>query len=261
MFYGGDNIFIYKITNIINNCVYIGQTINSVESRFARHISDALSKRLDTHFARAIRKYGVNNFTLETIDEAKTKAELDEKEKYWIAFFHSNTPKYGYNMTDGGDFSNTYSVKSQEEMQNIKQKISESKKGEKNPHASAIKIKNVITGLELHFLTVKEVQIYFNEDNHNFVTRRCLGKTKYLYKGVWMIAYEDKEYGEFTLEKVVNKSRKIKVKNLSNGQEQTFCSYAQAERYFNLPLKTFSSKASTKGKNFQIKNYYITVLD
>ena len=49
---------IYIITNIQNNKVYIGQTIRPVEYRFNRHINDALNNKLDTHFARAIRKYG-----------------------------------------------------------------------------------------------------------------------------------------------------------------------------------------------------------
>lgn len=55
---------IYKITNIQNNKVYIGQTIRPVEYRFNRHINDALHNILDTHFARAIRKYGPQNFKL-----------------------------------------------------------------------------------------------------------------------------------------------------------------------------------------------------
>ena len=51
-------MWIYKITNIQNNKVYIGQTIRPVQDRFNRHISDALHDIIDTHFARAIKKYG-----------------------------------------------------------------------------------------------------------------------------------------------------------------------------------------------------------
>ena len=49
---------IYKITNKINEKVYIGQTIRPAEYRFNRHMNDALNNILDTHFAREIRKYG-----------------------------------------------------------------------------------------------------------------------------------------------------------------------------------------------------------
>ena len=56
-------MWIYKITNIQNNKVYIGQTIRPVKDRFNRHINDALNNIIDTHFARAIRKHGKENFS------------------------------------------------------------------------------------------------------------------------------------------------------------------------------------------------------
>ena len=72
-------MFIYKITNIKNNKVYIGQTIKPIEQRFKRHINDALNNILDTHFAMAIRKYGESCFRVELIDTAITQEELNIK--------------------------------------------------------------------------------------------------------------------------------------------------------------------------------------
>lgn len=55
-------MFIYKITNIKNNKVYIGQVYNkSVNDRFERHKHDALNNS-NLYIHRAIRKYGINNF-------------------------------------------------------------------------------------------------------------------------------------------------------------------------------------------------------
>lgn len=82
-------MFIYKITNIQNNKVYIGQTIRPIEERFKRHINDALNNILDTHFARAIRKYGKDSFIIEQIDSANTAEELTSKEQYWIKYYNS----------------------------------------------------------------------------------------------------------------------------------------------------------------------------
>ena len=91
-------MWIYKITNIQNNKIYIGQTIRSVRDRFHRHINDALNNNLDTHFARAIRKYGRDSFIIEVIDEATNQTELNQKEQYWIQYY--NSIQDGYNETD-----------------------------------------------------------------------------------------------------------------------------------------------------------------
>lgn len=64
------NIFIYKITNCLNNKIYIGQTIRPIQQRFERHINDAIHKIKDTHLCRAILKYGKENFKIEQIDSA-----------------------------------------------------------------------------------------------------------------------------------------------------------------------------------------------
>ena len=181
-------MFIYKISNNINNKVYIGQTIRPIEDRFKRHINDALNNVIDTHFARAIRKYGKENFIIEKIDTAKDQDELNLKEQYWIRFY--NSIKNGYNETDaiykcGG---NTYMSKSEDELNKISSKIKQGKIGGKNPNARKIKCKNVITNKELHFDSASECQHYFNESNHNFIIRRCMHTVRSLYKNEWMFA-------------------------------------------------------------------------
>ena len=120
-------MYIYKITNIINGKCYIGQSIHPIQKRFHRHINDSINNIIDTHFARAIRKYGESNFLLEQIDTATNQKELTEKEQYWIKYYKSNNPSYGYNETDaiyksGG---NTYQNKTKEEIDKISQKIRE----------------------------------------------------------------------------------------------------------------------------------------
>lgn len=119
---------IYKITNLVNNKVYIGQSARGVRERFTRHINDAMSDRLDTHFARAIRKYGPENFVVEVIDTADTQDELNQKEQYWIR--EHDSIRHGYNETDatykcGG---NTYMGKNGLEMCHIRDKIRVTKK-------------------------------------------------------------------------------------------------------------------------------------
>jgi len=141
-------MWIYKITNIQNNKVYIGQSIRPINQRFKRHINDAINNKLDTHFARAIRKYGKENFYIKAIDKASNQDELNQKEIYWIKYYKATNEKYGYNETDalnkcGG---NTYKNKNEEEMKKIKSKISETKIEGLNPMAKKIKRINIIDG-------------------------------------------------------------------------------------------------------------------
>lgn len=187
-------MYIYKITNNQNGKMYIGQTIRSIEERWKRHKNDALNNILDTHFARAIRYYGPDAFTIECIDTATTQQELTAKESYWISWY--NSIENGYNETAalnkcGG---NTYLNKTPEERKKIGDKIRQSKIGGKNPHATKVKCKNIITNEEYHFDTQKAMQDFFGETNHQFCSRRCLGEIKCLYKKVWAIAYENNEY-------------------------------------------------------------------
>lgn len=258
---GGDSITIYKITNVINSKVYIGKCHNSVKARFKRHIKESENYTLDTHFARAIREYGKENFIYEIIDKAKSPEELIEKEKYWIAYYKSNNELYGYNCSDGGEGGNTYQNKTEEELNLIKNKIRETKLGSKNPQARKVKCKNIISEEEFHFDTVKDMCIFFKETQHNFITRRCTHKTKCLYKREWLISYEDEEYDlTCTVNKNNRKARSVKIINLSNNEEKIFNSYAEAERYYKLTPKILSKKTYKQGDSYIIKNLKVVIL-
>ena len=78
--------YIYKITNIKNEKAYIGQTTRTVEDRWHKHQRESIGAkaRLDTKFARALRKDGVENFRVETLEVLKdcTKQELTNREHY-----------------------------------------------------------------------------------------------------------------------------------------------------------------------------------
>ena len=183
-------MWIYKISNTQNDKVYIGQTIRPIEQRFHRHLNDALNNILDTHFARAIRKYGKNSFIIEKIDEAKIQEELNKKEQYWIKYY--NSVKDGYNETDailkcGG---NTYQSKTEEEMEVIKEKIRQTKIGSKNPMARKIKRINVITNKEDIFDTVIScAKACGIKNGKTSITTRLNGQIKNPYKKTWLFEY------------------------------------------------------------------------
>jgi group I intron endonuclease len=91
--------YIYKITNNINNKAYIGKTIRSIEERWSEHKQESQRSK-NRPLYRAINKYGVENFSIEQIEECIID-ELSDREIYWINVF--NTYHNGYNATYGGD--------------------------------------------------------------------------------------------------------------------------------------------------------------
>ena len=245
-------MYIYKITNKANNKVYIGQSIRPIEQRFSRHISDAMNNCLDTHFARAIRKYGPSCFVCEQIDVAKTQEELNSKEQQYIREY--NSIENGYNETDaiskcGG---NTYMSKSDEEMKEIAEKIRKSKLGSLNPNSKAIKVRNEETNEELFFQTVLDCQNYFGEKHHRFITTRVKGETNSLYKGIWNISYQNSEYRNLNKNKV-RKGSVVNVINLESGEEAEYPSIRKMCEATGIDRSNVH-----KGENVTIDAYQIT---
>lgn len=92
--------YIYKITNTINNKIYIGQTIKTVEKRFQQHKNNSNKPYFSQIVLyKAFNKYGINNFICEEIEQVENIL-LDEREKYWINYYDSYFN--GYNSTLGG---------------------------------------------------------------------------------------------------------------------------------------------------------------
>lgn len=97
---------IYKITNLINGHIYIGQSID-IERRWYNHKHRHIHSK-NSPLYQAFRKYGINNFQFEIIEECDISL-LNEKEIYWIRYY--NSFKNGYNATIGGDGCREIEVK------------------------------------------------------------------------------------------------------------------------------------------------------
>lgn len=118
--------YIYKITNLVNKKIYIGQAID-IQQRWWGHLNCA-KKQVNTVLYKAIRKYGAANFIIEQIDTANTKEELNNKEIYWIRKLNSTNDEIGYNLTAGGTGGDTFSLHSLHNKQEIKNKMSHAQK-------------------------------------------------------------------------------------------------------------------------------------
>jgi len=111
-----DNVIgeIYMIINLINTKIYIGQVVShrknrgkyrpfGFRGRLKDHISEAVCQtkvKQSTYLNNAIRKNGVDNFSVELIRRCE-RSEMDFYEQYYIDYYQTMFPN-GYNLTIGG---------------------------------------------------------------------------------------------------------------------------------------------------------------
>jgi len=89
-------VVVYKITNLFNGKLYVGQTRQPIEKRFYQHA------HANSPLGRAIRDCGLENFTIEVIERCDTQEQLDALEKFWIRVLNCTVPN-GYIQTPGGE--------------------------------------------------------------------------------------------------------------------------------------------------------------
>lgn len=90
---------VYVALNVINNKVYVGQTVQNLIKRKTRHYRQSKTNIGTNYFHNALRKY--EEWEWNILQFAYCKAELDALEKYWIWIFNSIAPG-GYNTKEGG---------------------------------------------------------------------------------------------------------------------------------------------------------------
>jgi len=122
------NYLIYKITNIINNKIYIGKTKEyygneyfGIEGRLKHHLVNAYTKSKWNDcpkFYNAIRKYGRESFQIELLEETN-EFDVNESEIFYIDLFGSTDDIIGYNIARGGGGRSIVQVN-----ENIREKIS-----------------------------------------------------------------------------------------------------------------------------------------
>ena len=95
--------YIYKISNDINDKLYIGKTLYTIERRWRQHKNNAKKRKDLVHLPlyAAMNKYGIDHFFISQVEQVNDAAQLAEREQYWIKYY--NTYNYGYNASIGGD--------------------------------------------------------------------------------------------------------------------------------------------------------------
>lgn len=104
-------MIIYYIKNKINNKMYIGQSIRSLQTIIREHLQ-CVKNGMNRKLYNAIRKYNWSNFEYNIICYCKSLEELNQKETEYI--LHFDTYKHGYNMSLGGDNNVMFSLETKQ---------------------------------------------------------------------------------------------------------------------------------------------------
>lgn len=232
-------MYIYKTTNLVNNKIYIGQTIHDDPKYLG-------GGRL---IKMAIEKYGRENFTKEILETCSKREDLSGREIYWIKKLNSRDPKIGYNMAEGG--ASFYVT------EESKKKVSESLKGKyvgENSFRYGIKLtkehKKIISESNLGKKISDETRKKMS-DSRMGITYSPETRKKMSDSHIGKILTEEhkkkigdsligRNHSEESIEKLrsnnIDKNQKnslyVLAKNLQTGEEFLFNNSCQASRHF-----------------------------
>lgn len=246
---------IYKITNKINNKVYIGQTTRSIKKRFSRHCNEKSCAAIHM----AIKKYGKENFEITILQNCDNKKDLNKKEKYFIKYFNSKIPN-GYNICSGGSAFIKKAIKrklTQEEKNNIANKL---KKLYKNSEIIKKSIKSQPNRFEIiclqngkKYLSVRQAALDLNLTKSKILDN-IHGKSFHV-KGYSFSFYdENKKYP------VLPKLDSISKKKIKDQYGNVYSSIAAAAVEFNTNRESIrrvlvGKRKTCKGRIFSFMEY------
>jgi group I intron endonuclease len=111
---------IYKITNLVTNKIYIGQTIQkNPKMRWYSHQADARGGK-NTHLYNSMRKYGVDQFLWEVIDSATCLDKLNDKEQYWLDEYRKTNEVYNLREAGGNKMHSPESIEKMRQSQKLR---------------------------------------------------------------------------------------------------------------------------------------------
>lgn len=206
---------VYKVTNLINGKVYVGQT-NGNNKYYLGSGSIIL---------KAIKKYGRENFKKEILEECSTQQQLDDREIFWISFYKSN--EIGYNIMEGGN-GGVHSVETKIKMSikhmGVKNNFYKKTHTDETKKILSEKMKERLKNKENHPIYGKKFSEETKKKMSDKRKNKQTGKNNPMYGksvyDVWLLKF-GKEEANKKYEKFVEKMRNIGRKRTQSEETKT----------------------------------------
>ena len=198
---------IYKIENLVNGKIYIGQS-KHIKQRWSEHKKELRKNRhTNNYLQRAWNKYGEENFSHIILEEC-AEDELDDREIYYINLYHSFESDIGYNLTNGGGRNRVIS-------ESTRKKLSDNMLGEKHPNRREV---ICLDTMEI-FVTIADAARSINVD-YSAIERCCNGLTGTVKRLHWLFYNDYLNKSQIELDEVMKKEnlRDHKVVCLNTGE-------------------------------------------
>lgn len=195
---------IYKITNLVNNYVYVGSTNKELNIRFKEHCKPSnWNKNPNSLLYKDMKEFGTDNFQIELLDTCFERHRFIIEEYWWEKLYKENNFMYGLkkgNTLTNNTIQRMTTLRNERNSniynnENFKNKVSLATLGEKNgmygkKDENAINGRMVIAYIDKdhneifkQFPSVKEALRYLKIKSHSDLNKSCRNNT--LYKGYY----------------------------------------------------------------------------